>query len=593
LTDFAHLKFINDLISGTTTLNSAAPLGYDAAISPTNDQLATVRYVLSVVSGGSVYFDQQTLSAQTSGEALAVNDIVYFKASDARWYKADADLTTTFSNLRLGVNKTVAGAAGVTIQVAISGPVTGFSALSAGSAYYLSNTAGAISTSAGTFGIFIGYALTTTSIIFDPELNAALAGSQGTPNSTNKYITQDNTSAADTDQSQTSQDTSKAVGEADATLKQNKLAQSFIPTKTKIRGVKLYKAADTGTFTGTVTVSLQADTTGSPSGSSLATVTLTNNQYESQAVGEFSAIFSSEYASVAPGSLYWIVIETSTSDNSNHPNLGAIAAGGYSSGSVKFKNTTDGWTSIATIDLYFKTINGVNSQIVKTNSSGKIDVAELDFSAMGLEYGGALYPTYAKTYYAYQIPVLGTNAAPVTGSLSLSAAATVSAGYVQHTSTSTSKAYASNAFYTTSAAELAFSDAPTIVADFWASVSTASIDTIMGFISNASSLTITYNQTAQDAIAFTTHNNALYAHTSNGATSTTTALTGVTLTNFNNYRIVADLTADTASFYVNGILVATQSTNFPDGGTVDFLIGRSGTATIVHSAPILARNMLL
>lgn len=393
LTDFGHIKFINDLVSGATQLNVSAPLGYDGAPSSlTGNQLATVTYVLGVVNGGAVTFDQQIISNQTSGEALAINDLVYFKESDARWYKVDADLTTTFDGLQTGINKTTAAGASVTIQVAISGPVSGFSGLTAGSKYYASNTAGAITTTAGTYSVFVGWALTTTTLLFNAEGKTlptqkekdALVGSQGVPSSTNKYVTQDNQSSAGTDQTQTTQNATVEVGEADATTKKNKLAQSFIPSKTKIRGVSLYKTADTGTFTGTVTVSLQADSSGSPSGTALLTKTFTNTEYLGTAVGEFSCIFSSE-TSLTTGSLYWIVIETSTSDNSNHPNLGTNSAGGYSSGSVKYKNTTDSWVAIATIDLYFKTLEGIISQEVVTNTSGKIENAFYDITEMPVQ----------------------------------------------------------------------------------------------------------------------------------------------------------------------------------------------------------------
>ncbi len=45
LTDFAHIKYINDLVSGTTTFNAAVPLGYDGtATITTNNQLATKAY---------------------------------------------------------------------------------------------------------------------------------------------------------------------------------------------------------------------------------------------------------------------------------------------------------------------------------------------------------------------------------------------------------------------------------------------------------------------------------------------------------------------------------------------------------------------
>jgi hypothetical protein len=55
LTDFAHIKYINDLVSGATNLNASVPLGYDgtATISTAN-QLATKAYVDGVaIAGGA------------------------------------------------------------------------------------------------------------------------------------------------------------------------------------------------------------------------------------------------------------------------------------------------------------------------------------------------------------------------------------------------------------------------------------------------------------------------------------------------------------------------------------------------------------
>lgn len=55
LTDFAHIKYINDLLIGTTNLNASTPLTYDgtATISTAN-QLATKAYVDSVTIAGGV-----------------------------------------------------------------------------------------------------------------------------------------------------------------------------------------------------------------------------------------------------------------------------------------------------------------------------------------------------------------------------------------------------------------------------------------------------------------------------------------------------------------------------------------------------------
>ena len=193
ITDWAILSRILNNLTGTTGFNSDAPLGYDGAPSSlTGNQFATVNYVLSVVTGGPVTFSTQSLSTQTSGEALAVNDIVYFKESDAKWYKCDADTAATVNDVQIGVNQTTASGADLPVTIVISGPASGFSGLTAGAKYYVSNTAGAISTSAGTTPAFIGYALSTTVILFSsvPYNLPPPARAFGTPGTTNKFLTE-------------------------------------------------------------------------------------------------------------------------------------------------------------------------------------------------------------------------------------------------------------------------------------------------------------------------------------------------------------------------------------------------------------------
>jgi hypothetical protein len=55
ITNFAHIKYINDLLDGTTNLNASLPLEYDATASITTaNQLATKDYVDSVaIAGGA------------------------------------------------------------------------------------------------------------------------------------------------------------------------------------------------------------------------------------------------------------------------------------------------------------------------------------------------------------------------------------------------------------------------------------------------------------------------------------------------------------------------------------------------------------
>lgn len=200
ITDWAILSRMLKLLNGTTNFDSATPLGYDGAPAAlTGNQWATVNYVLSVVTGGTVAFDQQVASNQIAGESLSVNDHIYFKVSDGKWWKVDADDTATFTQVRRGFSKTAASADG-SITVAISGPVSDFSGLTVGK-YYASNTAGAIQTSAGTNSVFVGFALTTTTLLLDTytetlpsqkEKDAMSGGGDfGTPSSSNKFLTED------------------------------------------------------------------------------------------------------------------------------------------------------------------------------------------------------------------------------------------------------------------------------------------------------------------------------------------------------------------------------------------------------------------
>lgn len=389
LTDYSIISVLRAILNGDTAIPNA--IKYDTGVAPvTSDDLVDKAYVDALAMGGSLTIDQ-LVTAGTAGETIVDNDLVYLKVSDNRWWKVDADDSTTLENTILGIAKG-AGTAGNAISsgVLLKGLKTGLTGLTANTKYYASNTGGAISTSAGTKEVTVGMSISTTTLLFYPrfdqeiteDIQDALEGSTGVPKSTNKFVTQDNTSEATTDQTQTTQNSTIETGEADIASKKNLIAQSFIPAKTKIRGVKLYKSADSGTFTGTVVITLQADSSGSPSGTPLATVTLTNTQWLALAVGEFEAIFTTEYQSMTVGSLYWIVIDPSTSDTTNHPNLGTNSAGGYGSGSVKYKNTTDSWVAVSTIDLYFKTLEGNTAQMVKTNSSGKIESAFYDVSEM-------------------------------------------------------------------------------------------------------------------------------------------------------------------------------------------------------------------
>ena len=100
----------------------------------------------------------------TYGETIAVNDALYLKAADGKVYRASASFGDERIHNFVGFAKE-AGALNDVKKVQIGGKVSGFSALTIGSDYYLSNTAGAIDVVEGTNKIVIGIAVSTTELL--------------------------------------------------------------------------------------------------------------------------------------------------------------------------------------------------------------------------------------------------------------------------------------------------------------------------------------------------------------------------------------------------------------------------------------------
>lgn len=189
------------------------------------------------------------------------------------------------------------------------------------------------------------------------------------------------------DQVQISQDGSFAFGESDTAGKQYKIAQSFVPQRNELQGVSLYKKASTGTFTGSVTISIHEDSSGSPDGLLTSKVV----DWSSMPLGAFDVLFSSNLTTTI-GSTYWIVIVSSTGDDSNHPNVGYSTAGVYSSGELKSFNTTNSWVS-ETGDIYFKTIVSPYVGSTALHITTKADGTEVMFQKSGttIQYWTGLY----------------------------------------------------------------------------------------------------------------------------------------------------------------------------------------------------------
>lgn len=145
----------------------------------------TKDYVLSVVTGGSVTTDSVIVSG-IAGETFATGTVVYLATADQRWYKADADLESTFSDKQLGIAQGV-GSSGVAVP---SGILTyGIDrtqvSLSAGGIVWLSATAGATTTSTTTQ--VLGVAIDTDEMFFNPQLVQSSVTKQVTFTSTTTF----------------------------------------------------------------------------------------------------------------------------------------------------------------------------------------------------------------------------------------------------------------------------------------------------------------------------------------------------------------------------------------------------------------------
>lgn len=174
----------------TFTLSPVVP-------TPTNDtDVANKAYVNSIALGTLTTIN--VIVPGTAGETIANGNLVYYDDTANQWKLTDADTAATVDNVLLGIAQG-AGTVGVAITdgVLLQGVDNAQSGLTIGQTYYASNTAGGIATSAGTTSVIVGIGKSATELYFAPRFNslltanqlAALAGTSGTPSSSNKYVT--------------------------------------------------------------------------------------------------------------------------------------------------------------------------------------------------------------------------------------------------------------------------------------------------------------------------------------------------------------------------------------------------------------------
>lgn len=99
--------------------------------------------------------------ATTAGEALSARDAVYISTADGKAYKCDADDVTKIGFVGFAQEAAALNAA---VNIINSGVATGFSGLTIGAQYFVSATAGAITTTKPTNYKIVGTAVSATVI---------------------------------------------------------------------------------------------------------------------------------------------------------------------------------------------------------------------------------------------------------------------------------------------------------------------------------------------------------------------------------------------------------------------------------------------
>lgn len=159
--------FYKDFLNSTSDADISASFTFPDPVYPKNP--ATKDWVEALFSGtGTITYDRQMILGVV-GENVIKGNVVYFKESDQKWWKSGAGNTLTFEGQKLAIIQSDTITANSSGLLVLTGNVT-LSGLTAGSKYYLSDTSGGITTSdAQTNKVYLGVALSTTVLLFDPN----------------------------------------------------------------------------------------------------------------------------------------------------------------------------------------------------------------------------------------------------------------------------------------------------------------------------------------------------------------------------------------------------------------------------------------
>lgn len=267
-----------ETVAGTATGGTGAVLVPDnanfKAVASTTISNDTSK--VPVTSATTGVFDQLFIDGiGTSGEALAIGDAIYLKASDSKLWKADSDADeSTFSFV--GICQTTAAGADVTVRFARPGQIaSGLAGLTAGSYYFITGTAGTIGTTPGTRFARIGQAMSTTTLrVIEPKFvhvaSNAIAGVGNTVVTTGFYPARVIVFAALDGVGGTESGSSQ--GDDSNTCVRNMVGNTAVASYSATAAFSVYKSGDataelsgtitTKTATGFTIATATADTTG-------------------------------------------------------------------------------------------------------------------------------------------------------------------------------------------------------------------------------------------------------------------------------------------------------------------------------------------
>lgn len=371
ITNHVALKRLIRLLQGIDGISATNPLRYlEAPTLSNSNEIATVGYVLSVVTGGTVTTDSIVI-AGTADEGIIAGETIYLK-ENGRWERTNASTgEKALGIVGMAIEDANSGAG---VKLVLRGMKTG--SYTPGTKFYLSDTPGQISDTPGTVSVFFGESDASGDLIIThipgfqtvtAEQKAALAGTKGDVGDSNRYVTDDDTYSDGVDQSDLIADGTIAVGEQDITGRNARVMQVFTAARSDISGVSLFAAGGTGDFEGQITAEIfNLDSSLEPTGVAITSKTVDNFS------GEFRINFDESF-NLIPNNKYGLVVEPTTTDTSNHPNMFIDTTEQYSGGQLKTWNSTDGWEDAINGVLTFKTFYSKDNRVVRINDEGVID----------------------------------------------------------------------------------------------------------------------------------------------------------------------------------------------------------------------------